>query len=179
MQQFIKGVLGSLVVHVLFALLAFGLVFWYTSEYAFASEALLLELADADDADAQVLIYLETARQQLATWIWPAMGVSFLCSILFLGLADRHMPSNPTEAGSKKGLWTVLLIVNVVIAIIIWFVAVSMPDTSYSLIFSNYAVIILVTFLLLLLGYFLSTAFFVKRTMARSVPLAPMMRGVS
>lgn len=179
MQHFIKGVLGSLAIHVLFALAAFGLALWFTSEYSHASEAVALEFADADDAESQVMIKLEMARAALTAWIWPAMVTSFLASVVFLGLADRTMPANPTQAGSKKGLWTVLLLVNLAVALILWFVLVSQPDAAYAMLFGNYALVVFATFTLVFLGYYAATAGFVKRTMARSVPLAPMMRGVS
>lgn len=177
MQNFIKGVLGSFAIHLIFGLLAFGLAFWFTQEFGNASETLLLELADADDSEAQVLAYLIAAREALASWIWPAIGVSWALSVLFLGLTQRTMPSTPAEAASKKGLWTGLMVLMVIIAIIWWWFAVGSPDAGYALVFSNYALIVLATFLLALLGYFLSTALFVKSTMVPSVPLAPLLRG--
>ena len=106
-----------------------------------------------------------------------AIGVSFLCSVLFLGLAQRTMPSTPAESRAKKGLWTALMVLVLLIAIIWWWFAVGSPEASYALLFGNYAMILTATFLLVLLGYFLSTAFFVKSTMVPSVPLAPLLRG--
>lgn len=177
MQNFIKGVLGSFGIHLVFGLMAFGLVFLFTSDFSNASEAVLLETQNASDPNLAVLDYLAVAREQLASWIWPAIGVSFLCSVLFLGLAQRTMPSTPAESRAKKGLWTALMVLVLLIAIIWWWFAVGSPEASYALLFGNYAMILTATFLLVLLGYFLSTAFFVKSTMVPSVPLAPLLRG--
>ena len=171
MQNFIKGVLGSFGIHLVFGLMAFGLVFLFTSDFSNASEAVLLETQNASDPN------LAVAREQLASWIWPAIGVSFLCSVLFLGLAQRTMPSTPAESRAKKGLWTALMVLVLLIAIIWWWFAVGSPEASYALLFGNYAMILTTTFLLVLLGYFMSTAFFVKSTMVPSVPLAPLLRG--
>ncbi len=177
MQNFIKGVLGAFAIHLVFGLMAFGLAFMFTSEFNSASESLLAELADADDAEAQVLAYLLAARDQLVGWIWPAMGVSFLSSILFLGLAQQTMPGTQVEAQSKKGLWTGLMLGMLLFAIISWYFLVAAPEAGFALLFTNYAMILALTFLLVLLGYYLSTAMFVKSTMVPSVPGATLLRG--
>jgi hypothetical protein len=176
-QNFIKGVLGSFVIHLVFGLLAFGLVFYFTSEFGNASEAVVLDTQEASDPNQAVMDYLAISREQLAGWIWPAMGVSFVSAILFLGLAQRAMPSTPSEARGKKGLWTGLAAVMLLFSIIWWWVAVASTDASFALLFGNYAMILTATFLLVILGYVLSTAFFVKSTMVPSVPLAPLLRG--
>ena len=177
MQNFIKGVLGSFGIHLVFGLLALGLVFLFTSDYSNASEAVLLDTQGNDDPNRAVLEYLAVSRAQLVGWIWPAMAVSFFNSVLFLGLAQRTMPSTPAESRSKKGLWTILMVVVMLITAIWWWFAVAAPEASYALVMGNYAAILTTTYLLVLLGYFLSTAFFVKSTMVASVPMAPLLRG--
>ncbi len=176
-QNFIKGVLGSFVLHLVFGLLAFGLVFLFTQEFGNASEELLLQMADAEDQEVQVMAFLSEARDQLGGWIAAVMGVSFVFSVAFLGLAQRTMPSTPTEAKSKFGLWVGLLVLVFILAVIWWWFAVGSPEAGYALIFSNYALIMIATFLLMLLGYYLSTALFVKSTMVPSVPVASLLRG--
>jgi hypothetical protein len=176
-QNFIKGVLGSFAIHLIFGLLAFGLVFLFTSEFGNASEEVVLQTQNASDPNLAVLDSLAYAREQLASWIWPAIGVSFLSAVLFLGLAQRTMPSTPSEARGRKGLWTGLMVGLVLFSAIWWWFAVASTDASFALLFGNYALILLTTFLLVILGYFLSTAFFVKSTMVPSVPLAPLLRG--
>ena len=177
MQNFIKGVLGSFVLHLVFGLLAFGLVFLFTKEFGNASEELLLVLVDAEDQEMQVMAFLTEARNQLGEWVGPVMGVSFLLSVLFLGLAQQTMPSTPAEAKSKFGLWVGLLVLLFIIAAAWWWFAVGSPEAGYALVFGNYALIVISTFLLMLLGYFLSTAVFVKSTMVPSVPGASLLRG--
>lgn len=177
MHNFIKGTLGSFVIHLLFGLLAFALVYFYTSDFNHASEALLDQLKDVDEPEAEAMVYLAAARDQLVGWIWPVMTASFLCSLLFLGLAERTMPSTPAQRQSKMGLWTVLLIVLFFFASGWWWFAVASPEADFAMQFGNYVTTLIATGLLALLGYYLATAMFVKTTMVPSVPFAPVLRG--
>ena len=177
MNRYVSGVLGAFAIHLVFALLIMGLVFFFTSSFDDASEQLLLQLGEAEDAEAQVLSYLSTARGELMTWVFPVLGIGWLASIVFLIRAEMAMPGTPREGAAHKGFWTILMLVAMIMGVVMWYINLSVPQVGYALQSGNYAIILFSGFAAILLAYFFSTALFVKKSMRASVPLAELIKG--
>jgi hypothetical protein len=117
-----------------------------------------------------LLTVLGDARGDLMMWCTVAFAVSWLSSSLFLAAAERATPANEVEAGTKLGLWSFLLIVTIVIAVANGWRELARAQAT--LMSGTFLSVLVLTGLLVLAAYFLSTGLMVRRVMRPSVPLA-------
>nr|WP_137676485.1 hypothetical protein [Parerythrobacter lutipelagi] len=172
----VKGILGTIGVHLVLALALFGLLYMFTDSFSDASESLLINTQNSDDASRIVLDALESARSDLFGWAWQTLLVSCIAAILFLFSAHRTMPQTPKDKSSRLWLWTLLFVVILVAMGFAWWRTISIPAIADPIDPGSYAITIATLVGLTILGFWLCTALFVKATMVKSVPLGFVLR---
>lgn len=170
-------VLGAFAIHLVLLGLVAGLILMFTDEFADASELIRSKFDQTENPEQAVQIYLDGAKAQLIKWTAYSLVFSLLATMVFLFIAHRAMPGTENEARQKTPLWFVLFVLTLIVASAVWWSSVSALDVGASLIFSNYATILSVGWIAILLAYFLGTALFVKNTMKPAVPLAVVLKG--
>lgn len=162
----------ALAVFLVFALILVGVAWSVTNSFDSASLQLRTRFEDAPDPLLAVTRFLEGARYQLIQWIVYASIVSWICASLFLIRAEQHPARNRKEGGERLVSWIVLLLLILVFNAAIWYGTVSAENVAGVLLSDGYLTVVSLTFILLPLAYWLSTALAVKLEMRPSVPLS-------
>jgi lipid-A-disaccharide synthase-like uncharacterized protein len=155
-------------VHLPILLLTLGCIYFATSGQDSLSIAVRERYRGA--SSQALLTVLGDARGDLLTWCAAAFAVSWLASSLFLVAAQRTYPANEAEAGSRIGLWSLLLVVTIGFAVGNGWLA--LVRARLDLLTQSFFLAAILGGLGLLLAYYLSTGLMVKRVMRPSVPLA-------
>lgn len=156
--------------HLLLGLIAFGVIYWLTNGFESASEQLRNKMVDTDDVEAAVLVELAEARFTLMQWAFISLTVSWITTTVFLYAAQRHEPRSDAEAQQRFGVWGTLLILTLGLSAFLWWRWVSLAQIALALMSDHYTMILATSFAATALGYYLSTALFVKNAAKPSVP---------
>jgi hypothetical protein len=172
-----KHLIGALIrsikafgLHLLFGLLVFGIIYWLTNGFESASEQLRNKVSGTDDAETAVLVELADARFTLMQWAFISLIVSWIMSTVFLYAAERLEPRTDIEAQQRFGVWGTLLILTLGLSTLMWWRSVSLAQIAFALMSDHYTMILATSFAATALGYYLSTALFVKNAVKSSVP---------
>jgi hypothetical protein len=167
LSQTLIRTVKSLAVHLVFAALLMGLIWWKTSAFTDASDSLRTDFAQED-----VMATLDIVRSNLWEWSLDSLFASFILSSLFIALAQRRHPRNPIEGGSRKGLWGGLLLGAIIIVGGLWWQTISKAEVQTQLMSGNYLTAVASVTLGTIIAYWLATALAVTITMKPSVPLS-------
>jgi hypothetical protein len=166
----------SLAVYLVFVALLVGLAWIFSNDFDDASRVVRGQFEDSPDPTAAVQGLLDAARLKLIGWISGAMGTSWIASVFFLFKAQGSKPRDLTEAREQTGTWVIMLVVSLALCALIWFLQVSNAEVGAILLTNNYITIVALTFVGVLLAYWVATALAVKWEMRFSVPLSGLIR---
>ncbi|WP_380784840.1 hypothetical protein [Sphingomonas sp. R86521] len=160
-------ILGVLGIHA-----ALGGVYWAIIKFGFANQnALAPDLIDRLDGDpAHVAAYVDDMSKQALLAGFGGLLVAAVLACIWLVLIDRSPPYGDKSARAKRGSWAGLMIVAVLVSIAwFWIKMIGAPIAvllapSVPLNASGIA------FVLLVLGYWLSTALFAPASTKVAVP---------
>jgi hypothetical protein len=172
MAEAIRRAMLSFLLHLALAGVMFGLMIWITSGFNDASEELRTQYSE----EAVVLALLGDARWQLLYASLGSLVVSWLCSALFISIAENKSPHGDREAAGLFPLWAGLLFVVLTLAALMWWNQVVLADIVRLIASGHFVLAIIATTLSLLIGYWAGTGLFVKSPMRLSVPLARLFR---
>ena len=165
----------SLAIHLLAAVLIVAVIYLVTNDFEDASTGERRRFADAEDMQASIAIVLATARGLMMRWALFSLSGGFVLSGLFLSVAQRRHPRNPSEGASRLPLWIGLLVVLLVLCFGFWWQQVSLGDVSTLLMPAGYLSALTAGTIGTLLAFYLATALSVVRTMKPSVPLSALL----
>ncbi len=159
----------SLLIHAVAAGVAAGLIHWVGSDERVLAQALLTRLTDNPIAIQQTL---EDTRSALILAAVLTFGAGFLCSALWLLIAERSAPVDNDSARSQTGSWAGLLLLALLLGLILWWVQIWMPLISHNLVAGVLVKTVPAVLAGAALAYYLATGLLVKNAMRPSVPLA-------
>lgn len=162
----------SLFLHLLVLAILLGVGAWSATGYEAASEQLKAQFQSAPDPVVAVVSVLDQLRLRLWLWSATAVGIAWLASCIFIGLAQGDEPRRDAESRARTGLWFMLLVVVIFAAALSWWLQASLADVGVLLTSFGYGLTIFACFLLTILGFWAATGMFVKSTMRLSVPLS-------
>jgi hypothetical protein len=162
----------ALLIHVLIGIAVLATIWLMADAFEDASLTLQTKYAEAADGGASVLNELGDARSQMLEWGVLALSASWLCSSLFVALAQHRGARGYSEGGSMFATWIGLFILTILAAVAGWWRLVSLLDIGTLIASNNYAISLVVTFIGTALAYYLATGVAVRLPMKRSVPLA-------
>lgn len=178
MGNIVRGALGALGVHLAGLAVALGFAWLWTNDFGDASQEITVREDGSTANVAEVLADLNDAFSVVVIqWLVPVFIIGLICALLFLIRSAGAEAAETPQRAALKPLWTVLLFVDVILAIVLCWINVISPDAAYAMISGSSALLLVFGVVLVLLAYFLSTALFVKTLMVPSVPLAPLIRG--
>lgn len=157
---------------------ALGAVYWAIVQYGLATQANLAATVQTrvQDSPQRLAVYLsEVAGGMLQPGIVSLLIAAALAG-LWLILVDRNPPAGPESARRKRGSWSALLLLVIVLAIAsFWFLLIgAVIEQNLA---DNVPVYAAVAGLLLsVLGYWLSTGLMVPAATTVAVPLARLVR---
>ena len=177
MGNIVKGILGAFVTFLLTVAMAVGVTFMSTDSYDDASDAVRLDFNGAAASADEVMLDLEDAWSALFEWQLVLFVVGFVIALIFLIRTATATAATPKDRRRFKPMWVILLLVSFAVAVATWFFLVVSPEAAYALAFGNYALVVASSFVLFLIAFYVSTAFFVSSLFAPSVPLSAQIRG--
>ena len=162
----------GLIVHLLFVAIAIGIVWLMVSTFDDASQSLRDQFTDAADNGESVMSYLADARGNLIEWAVASLASCWLISAMFVSMAGRQAPRGYEDSTAMKSLWWGLFVAMIIACGgLLWFQVIA-TDVVLNVESGSLWVCLIAVALLVLLGYFIATAWGVKLTMKRSVPLS-------
>ena len=165
----------SLAVHLLMGLMLYGLALWLMGSYESANEALRTraETEGWENPTASIAALLGTARNNVIGWFMVSLVVSWLCSTLFLAIAQRRRPltRNGREGAQALQVWIVLFALSIVACAALWW-RDGITNLSTIMVDRNYLLLVLAGHLGVVLAYWLGSGLAVTITLKPSVPLA-------
>lgn len=162
----------GLIVHMLLAVIAIGIIWLMVNSFDDASQSLRDQFADAADDGESVLSYVADARGKLIEWAVAAMAVGWLLASLFVSIADRREVRGYEDSDSMKSHWWGLGVSMVLAGIgLLWFQVIA-TDVMLNVESGSLWISVAAVAFLALLSFFIATAWCVKLTMKRSVPLS-------
>lgn len=178
MGNIIRGSLGALAIHLAGLAVSFGFVWLWTNDFGDASQEVTV-LEDGSTASvSEVLADLDSAFSAVVMdWMIPVFIIGLICALLFLIRSAGAQAAHAPERAALKPFWTVLLFVDLVLAVFLCWLKIISSDAAFAMSSGNSTMLLILSTVLLLLAYFLSTALLVKTLMVPSVPLAPLIRG--
>lgn len=170
MQTSLPGrLLGTLLVHAAVGGLLLLLLWWFAAD---ARQLILGDLLDRMQGDPGGI---ERRRAELAAALRVAgvagIAIGWIASAGWLALCERNLPGGNEGAAAQRGSWTIFLLVALLIAAaVIWYLLWNTPVVASRLAPGVALNTALATLVALVLGYWLATAGFVRRSMRVSVP---------
>jgi hypothetical protein len=154
--------------HLALLVVAGAIIYFMASGEGSLSDATRAQFYDRPDQLKQIS---GDAVWQLLMWLLLATAASFVFASLWLISAEASRPQVPAHGSRRFGQWVLLLFTTLIVAVVIgwrviWAVNVN-ADLASNTVFIGTTLVLLSV----LLGYYLSTAMFVKAAMKRSVPL--------
>ena len=171
----VKGILGSLAIHVAAFAVAWVVAYLGTNEYQDASDSSRIRGGEAVPQD-QVMFDLSDAFGELLGWMFPVFLVGLVATILFLVISEGTKGVQG-ERGKMLPVWTMLLFAELIIAVVLMYVLLISPEVLVAMLQTNAMSAIAVAIVMMLLAYWISTLMFVKKLLVHSVPLATSVRG--
>ena len=162
----------ALLIHFLIGIAVLATIWLMSDAFEDASLALQTKYAEADDLGASVLNELGDARSQMLKWAILALSFSWLCSSLFVALAQHRGARGYSEGGGLFAAWIGLFIVTLLAATAAWWRQVSVLDIGTLIASNNYAISLIAGFVGTTFAYYLATGLAVRLSMKPSVPLA-------
>lgn len=164
----------SLLIHALFAAILAGLALWLTGAIEYASEQQRRIYETAPDPALALETVLGDARLNVIGWNVGALCVSWLASTVFVAVAERSLPRNEREGGSRTPAWFGLMVFVVLSTAIAWWRQVDLTGVGAVLVSGSYLALNVAGYVLVVFAFWLASAMTVKMTMRPSVPLSPL-----
>lgn len=169
---FVVRAMKAFVIFLIIALVLLGLAYYVTGSFDSASQEVRRQYDGVLDPVRSVTRVLEGARFQLMQWILASSLAAWLCASLFLIQAEQFDARNVQEGASKLVSWLILFVLTIGLTAGIWYGSVSVEDVASMILADNYLMVLVTTFILLPLGYWLATGLAVKGVMRPSVPVS-------
>jgi len=160
-------ILGTLGVHA-----ALAAAFWAVVRFGFAGqEALAPDLVDRLDGDPMhIAAYVDDVSKQMLLAGLGGFVIAAALASIWLVLLDRNPPYGDKSARAKRGSWAGLLIVAIIAAMVLFWLKLLGSPVATLLAPSVPLNVTAIGMVLLVIGYWLSTAIFAPSSTKVAVP---------
>lgn len=168
MAATLQRITKAFAVHLLLLIAALGVV--YLAVHGQESLSAAVRTQYEGQAEEVMLQMVADARGRIMFWCLTIFITSWLASAVFLAVAERTQPTNIVQAASRRGLWSGLFILLVVIAGVLTWIPMFAREVSSDLASGSFTASLVAGSFLTLLAFYLATALAVKAAMRPSVP---------
>lgn len=166
-SNLLTRILGTLGVHA-----ALAAAFWAVVRFGFADqEALAPDLVDRLDGDPMhIAAYVDDVSKQMLLAGLGGFLIAAALAAIWLVLLDRNPPYGDKSARAKRGSWAGLLIVAIIAAMVLFWLKLLGSPVATLLAPSVPLNVTAIGMVLLVIGYWLSTAIFAPSSTKVAVP---------